>query len=690
MQYPDSRTVPAEETWAGLTFPDPYRWLEDDSAEVLHWQREQSRIASEYLTAWPHLDELRRLVDHHVESGARWGANDLPRQAAGRWFRSELTEGQHGPRVIVADKPFGRGRIVFEPARSVDGPPVFVSWLSPSPDGEMLAVGVCDDGSERNRIVLVDVASAEPIPNPPTEVLPDAAGGAHWLPDSTGFFFSSMEERPDGLSNFHQQVSFHRVGAETTLEPVPWADASGFRVVVLSGDGRYAIAFERQLTPTATAFAPVVPGERLAWRPFITHVDGTVAGHIVGDSYVAVTDIDAPRGRVVAVPLDAPEPSDPRCWTELVAQGPSVIRSIAPVGDKLVITEFLRAYGRARVIDRDGSVVRDVPLPGRGAITDAPSWFTSVTPQDSEQFLLSFSSHTESRGIYRFRLDRDDLETVLEPRFRLQNAEVIDREVASKDGTLIPFRVIQRADSTGSAPRPTLIYAYGGFNLPFVPAYAGELAAFVAAGGVVIHANIRGGGEFGKDWWHDGRLEAKQNGYDDLYAIAESLIDSGMATPELLGVTGASNGGLLAGVAVTQRPDLWSVVVPRVPILDLLGGCRDPYGRAGITLEYGDPDVRQDVRRMATYSPYHNVRPGTRYPAVFFDVGGTDPRCPAWHARKLAASLQAASSGREPVLIRVREGVGHGAADSRETTIDGVTEWLGFVMMQLGMKPPAS
>lgn len=689
MQYPETRTVPAHETWAGLTFPDPYRWLEDDSAEVRDWQRQQSRIAADYVAAWPHLDELRRLVDAYVDSGARWGAGDLPRQAAGRWFRSETAEGQQGPRVIVSEEPFGPGRMVFEPPLQGEGPPAFISWVAPSPDGQVLAVGVCDDGSERNRIVLVDVASGERIPNPPTAVLPDAAGAAHWLPDSTGFFFSAMQQRPEGLNNFHQEVWFHRVGAETLLEPVPWVDPPGFRVVVLSGDGRYAIAFERQLSPVATAIAPVVAGERLLWRPFLTDVDGTVAGHIVGDSYVAVTDVDAPRGRVVAVPLDASEPSDPRCWTEIVAQGTSVIRSIGPVGDKLVLTEFVQAYGRARVIDGAGSVLRDVPLPGRGAITDVPSWFTSGS-QGSNQFLFSFSSHTESAGIYRFRLDRDDLETVVEPGFRLERAEVIDREVASKDGTLIPFRVIQQAGSTGGGPRPTLVYAYGGFNLPFVPAYAGELAAFVAAGGVVVHANIRGGGEFGKDWWHDGRLEAKQNGFDDLYAIAESLIDAGLATPATLGVTGASNGGLLAGVAVTQRPDLWAVAVPRVPILDLLGMCRNPYGLAGISLEYGDPRVLDDLLRLATYSPYQNVRPRTRYPAVFLDVGGTDPRCPPWHGGKLGAALQAASSSGEPVLIQVREGVGHGAADSRETAVERVTEWLGFVMMQLGMKPPAT
>lgn len=689
IQYPEARTVSAHETWAGVSFPDPYRWLEDASDEVLTWQREQARITTEHLAAWPHRDRLRRHVDRYVDGGGRWAADDLPRWAAGRWFRSETDEDEAGPRVVVAEEPFGEGRTIFRPAASVGGGPAFISWVAPSPDGAVLAVGVCEDGSERNTIVVVDVASSKPRENAPTAVLADASGIAQWRPDSSGFFFSAMEERPDGLSNYHQEVLWHRVGGETVREPVPWVDAAGYRLVVLSGDGRYALAFERLMNPIATAIAQVVPGERLVWRPFITHADGAVVGHIVGDTYVAITDVDAPRGRVVSIALDAADPADASSWTEVVAQGPSVIRNIVPIADQLVLTEFLDVYGRARVIERDGLVVRDIPLPGRGAIAEMPFRFASVLPQSHpDEFLFSFSSHTRSRGLYRFRLDREDLETLIEPTVHLRDVEVIDRDVASKDGTPIPFRVIRRSDLCDATPHPTLIYAYGGFNLPFVPAYAGEFGAFIAAGGVVIHANLRGGGELGNDWWHGGRLETKQNGYDDLYAIAESLLDEGMATPATLGVTGASNGGLMCGVAVTQRPELWSVVVPRVPILDLLGGCRDPYGRSGITLEYGDPARQEDVHRIATYSPYQNVRSGTDYPAVYFDVGAADPRCPAWHARKLAAALQAASRSDQPVLIRVREGAGHGAADSRKDTVEGVTDWLGFVMMQFGMECP--
>jgi len=203
-----------------------------------------------------------------------------------------------------------------------------------------------------------------------------------------------------------------------------------------------------------------------------------------------------------------------------------------------------------------------------------------------------------------------------------------------------------------------------------------------------VHAHLRGGGEFGGDWWRDGSLKTKQNTFDDLYAIAEDLVATGLTTTDQLAVTGGSAGGLLCGVAVTQRPDLWAAVIPRIPLLDLIGACREGYGQWVVQLEFGDPHDPQDVRRIATYSPYQLVVDGGLYPAVFIDAGDSDPRCPPWHARKFAARLQAATGADNPVLLRVWPNVGHGWATDREITVDQETAWLAFTMKVLGLAPP--
>jgi prolyl oligopeptidase len=265
------------------------------------------------------------------------------------------------------------------------------------------------------------------------------------------------------------------------------------------------------------------------------------------------------------------------------------------------------------------------------------------------------------------------------------DAVVDDVWATSADGTRIPYHVVRPADT--SRPLPALLYAYGGFNAPWVPQYPSGMAAFVAAGGVFVHAHIRGGAEFGKEWWAGGRLRNKQNCYADLYAVAEDLVVRGITANDRLAVTGGSNGGLMCGVAVTQRPELWRAVVPRVPLLDLIGGCRDPYGRYGIQADYADVDDAEEIRRLATFSPYQLVRDGTRYPAVFVDAGDTDPRCPPWHARKFVARLQAAQAGDDPILLHVWENVGHGWATEKSIALDQSTEWLAFVMKTLGLSP---
>jgi prolyl oligopeptidase len=679
-----ARVDSEEDSLAGLSFPDPYRWLEHDTEETRCWQRAQALHASKVVREWRYFGRLRDWV-------ARFNIPPritLPRYTGGHWFRVHMREDSHEAQVRVSDDLVSPGRLLFD-AKGVDATtPPYVSWISPSPDGRTLAIGVCVDGSENNRIHLLDVGTGEAFEDAPSQTLMDNwTGGAQWLPDSSGFFFSGIEGAP---TEFRQNVYLHRrlPEARTIALDIPWTTLKDWRMVIVSRDAKYAVAIERLTSPIPVAIA-ALDRDDLQWQPFVTSIAGTVAGHVIGDHYVAVTDVDAPRGRLVRIPLHAQDPNDSQSWQELVAESTAVLRTVTPVARQLYLTEYVDTYAQVRVVDRDGRHLEDVPLPGRGAISELPFPMMNLFPKGHpEHFLFGFSSFVSSWATYSHQPGKSGLDVLSEPKVRLDNIVVEDRWVKSSDGARIPYHVVRCSDVSADQSRPTLLYAYGGFNVPLVPQFPGPMAAFVAAGGVFVHAHLRGGAEFGLDWWRGGRLERKENCFLDLYAVAEDLVAAQICTKESLALTGGSNGGLLAGVALTQRPELWRVVVPRVPMLDLIGACREPYGRMCVSMEYADITNPDEVRRLVGFSPYHLIRDGVIYPAVFLDCGATDPRCPPWHARKFAARLQRASpQGGAPVLLHVWENAGHGWATDPRVTIEQYSEWLAFVCIQLGIEP---
>lgn len=683
--YPATRVEESVDTLCGVSFPDPYRWLEQDTDEVRIWQRAQAELASRQVRQWAHFDQLRQQV---AQFNTERYVN-LPRFAGGLWFRTQVVPGASQAQALVSEAAMGEGRVLFDPRTENAERPPFVSWIAPSPDGRTLALGVCVDGSENNTTRLIDVATGQRLKAPPPQTLMDNwTGGVHWLPDSSGFFFSAITS---SAVEFVQEVFLHRrvPTPTTTRVAIPWTEDKEWRMVVVSADGRYAVALERFRNPIPVAYAEL-GNATLLWRPFVTSVANTLAGYLVDRRFIAITDAGAGRGRLVSVALDSPTPNDPHTWQELLPESDATLRTVTLVGSVLYLTEFVNTYGRVRVVDLSGNVLDEVSLPGRGSVSELPYPLMNLIPKGHpEQFIFGFSSFTQSPGIYCHRPDSPGIETLRPPQVQLSHARVEDRWATSSDGTRIPYHVVRPHGAPDHQPLPTLIYAYGGFNVPLPPQFPGVMAAFVAAGGVFVHAHLRGGGEFGRDWWLGGRLRNKQNCYQDLYAIAEDLIESGIATRQSLAVTGNSNGGLMSGVALTQRPDLWQVVVPRVPFLDCIGGCRDPYGRMAVKMEMADVDDAEEVRRLSEFSPYQLVREGVNYPAVYIDAGNTDPRCPPWHARKFAARLQAANAGSRPILLHVWENVGHGWATDKAIAVEEHAEWLGFTMHHLGLRWPA-
>jgi prolyl oligopeptidase len=678
--YPPSRTVDAQTTLAGLTFSDPYRWLEDENDETQAWQREQNALTDAYVGAWQHLESLERLVSRCVADGTgspNWMVEPVPRFAGGRWFRLDRSPEPDYPEralLIVSDSPQGPGQVLHDP--NVEGHQI--SWFAPSPDGRIVAFGVCAEGSELAEIWLLDAVTGDRLPDRIPHPTMGPMVTPQWLPDSSGFFYTAGDLTSE---SFAFRAYFHAPGGEIA-EPEP-LDIAHAPTVQVAADGRHAVATAIWPLPQYVCDLP----ER-TWRPFVQGLKASVAGVIDGDRYVAVTNHGAPRGRIVAIPFDSPAPSDPATWQELVPESDRVLSHVRLIQDHLVVTGALDTEARAWVFDRTGKEIEEVPLPGAGALPLDVMPNAAIAPSGHpDQFVFLFSTPTTSPGLYRYRVGSRQVDVLLEPHVHLEGATSSLQWATSADGTRVPYHLVLPAGADGSQPLPTLITGYGGGGVAWPAQFPGPVAAFVAAGGAVAISHQRGGGDLGTDWANGGRVGSKQNSFDDVYAIAEHLAATGVTTPQLLAVTGWSNGGMMAAVAYTQRPDLWAAVVAQCPPVDVIGAGRTPYGRFALKAEFGDLDDPAEVVRLASMSPYELVKDDMAYPALYVHAGAADVACPPPSIRKFVARVQAVPATTAPILLRVWDRVGHGTASSRSEGVTHATYWLSFLMQRLGMVP---
>ncbi|MDD3798090.1 MAG: prolyl oligopeptidase family serine peptidase [Novosphingobium sp.] len=682
--YPETRRDGVVDTLFGERIADPYRWLEDDvrnDPEVADWVARENAVTHAYLDSLPDrawfAAKIGELMDYERFS--------IPVKAGGRYFYERNAGLQNQSQLFVRKGLKGKPQLLLDPAKwSADGTSALDAW-KPSPGGHYLLYSVQDDGSDWRRLEVLDVRKGERLAD---TVEWAKFTSLAWVGEE-GFLYSRFPEPAEGQDfqalNYNQAVYFHRLGTSQAEDELVFATPDHperSHSAEVTHDGRWAVITSAVGTDARYEIHVIDLAKRAreGWfaRPLITGFDNAwnlIEG--VGGVLWFTTNEDAPRFRVVAINLDTPSPR----WYEIVHQTGETINAASLVGDRLVISYLKDAASRALIFDLKGGRAEEIRLNGLGTA----SGFTGK-PGDPETF-YSFASFNRPAGIYRM-----DLATMATQAFALPKLTfdpdaylVEQRFYTSKDGTKVPMFVVRKrsAAEAGQAV-PTMLYGYGGFDISLTPGFSAVRMAWLEAGGAFALANIRGGGEYGKEWHDAGRLANKQNVFDDFIAAGEYLKREGITTGHGLAIEGRSNGGLLMGAVTNQRPDLFDAVHAAVGVMDMLRFDRWTAGRYWVD-DYGHPDREEDFRVLLSYSPYHNIHSGVQYPAILVTTADTDDRVVPGHSFKYAAALQAADIGGKPHLIRIETAAGHGSGKPTDKQIAEGADVLAFMAQWTGL-----
>jgi len=670
---------------------DPFRWLEDpDSPETTAWVAGQNARSEAFLSAIPQRADIKKRLTE-LWNYERYG----PPSRYGEWHVFSRNDGLQNQAVVFKTRDLeAEPEVLLDPNTwSTDGTTALAA-MSISDDGRYVAYARSQSGSDWMTWRVREIATGRDLPD---EVSWSKFSSAAWAHDNSGFYYSGYTPPADGnlftAENRHHRVLFHHVSSEQPgLSPADTVglkpDGSEDRVVFetpehddwlfsadVTEDGRYLVITQSQGTNRETrVFLQDLHVPDAPILPWLDHFDASysvVAND--GDVFYVLTDQDAPRSRLVAIRHDAPDPAD---WTTVIAEAPGtdVLASVARVGDQWVAIWRTDAHERVRIHTLTGEVAREVPLPALGAIV---SWSARRTQPD---VFLAFSSFTYPTTILRHVLETGTTTTWRQPTvaFDPQDFETTQVFYPSKDGTRIPAFIVHRRGLDRDGTHRTYLYGYGGFDISLTPAFSPALIAWMERGGVFVQANLRGGGEYGQAWHDAGRLRHKQNVFDDFIAAAEYLIRERYTTTSRLAIGGGSNGGLLVGACLTQRPDLFAACVPAVGVLDMLRFHLFTIGWAW-TSDYGNPDDPADREVLLRYSPLHNIRPGTSYPATLVITADHDDRVAPAHSHKFTATLQKAQAGPAPILTRVDVKAGHGAGKPTSKVIDEKADVWAFL-----------
>jgi prolyl oligopeptidase len=680
LQYPLARKGDVVEDHFGHHIADPYRWLEEpNSAETKAWVEAENRVTFSYLENLPQRARIRERLT------TLWNYERYsPPSREGDWYVYSRNDGLQNQSVVYKTKtPDAPGDVLIDPnTLSTDGT-VALGSIHFTDDGRYLAYSLAASGSDWLEWHVRDVATATDLPD---VVKWSKFSGAAWLKDGSGFFYSRYDAPKEGETftgvNKFQKVYFHKLGTPQDDDTLVFERRHqpdwGFGANVTE-DGRFLLVYQSEGTrPENRVFVKDLSHPFSEIRPFLDKFDAEYA--IVGNDgerFYVQTDKAAPRRRLVAIDLARPEESE---WTTVVPQnaGRDVLSSTTMVADRFVTEWMTDAHEVLKVFGKDGTFDREIALPAIGAVDG----FTGKR-KDQEGF-YSFSSFAYPGTIYRYDFSTSRSTVFRKPRvaFSPDSFETVQVFYASKDGTKVPMFLTYRKGLTRDGTNPTYLYGYGGFDISLPPAFSPSAIAWMEAGGVFAQPNLRGGGEYGRAWYDAGRLKNKQNVFDDFVAAAEYLIREKYTSTPKLAIAGGSNGGLLVGACLTERPDLFGAAVPAVGVLDMLRFDKFTIGWAWKS-DYGDPAVKEDFEMLLKYSPLQNIRPGTAYPPTLITTSDHDDRVAPAHSFKFAATLQAAQAGPAPILIRIETKAGHGAGKPTSKIIEERADVMAFLAKAL-------
>nr|WP_246114506.1 prolyl oligopeptidase family serine peptidase [Rubripirellula tenax] len=682
MAYPDTATVDTTDDYFGRKVADPYRWLEDtESAETAAWIEAQNKVTQSYLQSLPQREPMRK----RLEKFWNYERYDLPIKK-GDFYLYSHNDGLQDQSILYKAESLDADRqVLIDPMTFSKDGTVALAGTATSDDGKLMAYGLADGGSDWRTWKVRDVATGKDLPDVVEWV---KFSGIAWKPDGSGFFYGRYDAPVEGAeltgTNENQKLYFHKLGdlqsKDTLVFARPDQPKWGFSPEV-TDDGRYLVIQNwRGTEPQSQVFIKNLRQEGSPVIPLITGFDADfVWAASIGDTHYFVTDHEAPKRRLIAVPAGE-ENRD--AWKEVIAETSDVLESASLFGETFYASYLKDARGRVNRHTIDGSMIDELPLPGVGTV----GGFTGR--QSAEETFFSFTNYVTPTSIYRVDLKDGSVSLWRQPEVAFDVADYVTEQLfcVSKDGTKIPIIVTRRADTTLDGTNPTMLYGYGGFNISITPGFSPATVGWVDAGGVYAVANLRGGGEYGRQWHEAGMKLKKQNVFDDCIAAAEFLIEKKYTTGSRLSLSGRSNGGLLVGAVTTQRPDLFGACLPQVGVMDMLRYHKFTIGWAWAS-EFGSSDEEDQIDNLLSYSPLHNIKPGVCYPATLVTTADRDDRVVPGHSFKYAAALQAAqgktSNCKRPTLIRIETRAGHGAGTPVSKQIEEYADKWAFLLENL-------
>ncbi len=679
--YPKAKKVDQVDDYHGVKVADPYRWLEDtDSADTHAWVEAENKVTFGYLDKLPYRQAIRdRLLK--LWNYERFTA---PEQEGGRYFYQHNNGLQNQNVLLVAESLNAEPRVLLDPNTLSSDGTVALAGTAISDDGKLMAYGTETSGSDWQEWHVRNVDTGKDLPDVIKWV---KFSGASWTKDAKGFFYSRYDEpQQDTMmrgANYFQKLYYHRLGTTEAEDKLVY-DRPDNKELGFSGsvtdDGHYLVI---------TVWEGTSPKNRLYYKdlsqpdaPVVKLLDDFDAQYQFIDNDGPVfwiqTDLEAPRGRLIAIDTQHPERAN---WKTVVPQGADKLESASAVDNQFLLGYLKDARAEVRVYDLKGNFLRDVDLPGIGTAAGFGG-----KRKDKETF-YAFTSFISPTTIYRYDPEAGKSSVFRQPKVDFDPALYETKQVFyhSKDGTRVPMFLTYKKGLKLNGENPTLLYAYGGFDISLTPYFSVPNLVWLEMGGIYAQANLRGGGEYGEEWHLAGTKAKKQNVFDDFIAAAEWLIANKYTSTPKLAIRGASNGGLLIGACLTQRPDLYGAALPEVGVMDMLRFQKFTIGWAW-TSDYGSSDNAEDFKWLYAYSPLQNLKPGTKYPPTLISTSDHDDRVVPGHSFKFAATMQADQAGPAPVLIRIETKAGHGGGKPISKLIDETADAWAFLAHNLDIR----